>query len=92
MELPQKVRETIDEKKIGRTESAADGLCASERKTGSRRKTVEAQESPKRRKLSTAQSAIHICSGKYIETLKELVNSPNNSFVIAPYDQKLTQC
>ena len=23
------------------------------------------------------------------ETLKDLVNSPNNSFVIAPYDQKL---
>ena len=54
------------------------------------RKTIEAQGVAEAQRIINSTISNSYLQWKYIETLKELVNSPNNSFVIAPYDQKLT--
>jgi regulator of protease activity HflC (stomatin/prohibitin superfamily) len=90
VELPQKVREAIDEKIAAEQRAQQMVYVLQKEKQEAERKTVEAQGVAEAQRIINSTISNSYLQWKYIETLKELVNSPNNSFVIAPYDQKLT--
>jgi regulator of protease activity HflC (stomatin/prohibitin superfamily) len=90
VELPQKVREAIDEKIAAEQRAQQMVYVLQKERQEAERKTVEAQGVAEAQKIINSTISNSYLQWKYIETLKELVNSPNNSFVIAPYDQKLT--
>lgn len=90
VELPLKVREAIDEKIAAEQRAQQMVYVLQKEKQEAERKTVEAQGVAEAQKIINSTISNSYLQWKYIETLKELVNSPNNSFVIAPYDQKLT--
>lgn len=89
VELPQKVREAIDEKISSEQRAQQMVYVLQKERQEAERKTVEAQGVAEAQKIINSTISNSYLQWKYIETLKELVNSPNNSFVIAPYDQKL---
>lgn len=90
VELPQKVREAIDEKIAAEQRAQQMVYVLQKERQEAERKTVEAQGVAEAQRIINSTISNSYLQWKYIETLKELVNSPNNSFVIAPYDQKLT--
>lgn len=90
VELPQKVREAIDEKIAAEQRAQQMVYILQKEKQEAERKKVEAEGVAEAQKIINSTISNSYLQWKYIETLKELVNSPNNSFVIAPYDQKLT--
>lgn len=90
VELPQKVREAIDEKIAAEQRAQQMVYVLQKERQEAERKTVEAEGVAEAQKIINSTISNSYLQWKYIETLKELVNSPNNSFVIAPYDQKLT--
>ncbi|MDQ3193929.1 MAG: prohibitin family protein [Bacteroidota bacterium] len=90
VELPLKVREAIDEKIAAEQRAQQMVYVLQKEKQEAERKTVEAAGVAEAQKIINSTISNSYLQWKYIETLKELVNSPNNSFVIAPYDQKLT--
>ena len=90
VELPLKVREAIDEKISAEQRAQQMVYVLQKEKQEAERKTVEAQGVAEAQRIINSTISNSYLQWKYIETLKELVNSPNNSFVIAPYDQKLT--
>lgn len=90
VELPLKVREAIDEKIAAEQRAQQMVYVLQKEKQEAERKTVEAQGVAEAQRIINSTISNSYLQWKYIETLKELVNSPNNSFVIAPYDQKLT--
>jgi len=89
VELPQKVREAIDEKISAEQRAQQMVYVLQKERQEAERKTVEAQGVAEAQRIINSTISNSYLSWKYIETLKELVNSPNNSFVITPYDQKL---
>ncbi|MBS1518003.1 MAG: prohibitin family protein [Bacteroidetes bacterium] len=90
VELPQKVREAIDEKIAAEQRAQQMVYVLQKERQEAERKTVEATGVAEAQRIINSTISNSYLQWKYIETLKELVNSPNNSFVIAPYDQKLT--
>lgn len=90
VELPLKVREAIDEKISSEQRAQQMVYVLQKEKQEAERKTIEAQGVAEAQRIINSTISNSYLQWKYIETLKELVNSPNNSFVIAPYDQKLT--
>lgn len=90
VELPQKVREAIDEKISAEQRAQQMVYILQKERQEAERKTVEATGVAEAQRIINSTISNSYLQWKYIETLKELVNSPNNSFVIAPYDQKLT--
>ncbi len=89
VELPQKVREAIDEKIAAEQRAQQMVYVLQKEKQEAERKKVEAEGVAEAQRIINSTISSSYLQWKYIETLKELVNSPNNSFVIAPYDQKL---
>ncbi len=90
VELPLKVREAIDEKIAAEQRAQQMVYVLQKEKQEAERKKVEAEGVAEAQRIINSTISNSYLQWKYIETLKELVNSPNNSFVIAPYDQKLT--
>ncbi|HMQ68171.1 MAG TPA: prohibitin family protein [Ignavibacteria bacterium] len=90
VELPLKVREAIDEKISAEQRAQQMVYVLQKEKQEAERKTIEAEGVAEAQRIINSTISNSYLQWKYIETLKELVNSPNNSFVIAPYDQKLT--
>ncbi|MEO8665409.1 MAG: prohibitin family protein [Ignavibacteria bacterium] len=90
VELPLKVREAIDEKISAEQRAQQMVYVLQKEKQEAERKEVEAHGVAEAQRIINSTISNSYLQWKYIETLKELVNSPNNSFVIAPYDQKLT--
>ena len=89
VELPQKVREAIDEKIAAEQRAQQMVYVLQKERQEAERKQVEATGVAEAQRIINSTISNSYLQWKYIETLKELVNSPNNSFVIAPYDQKL---
>ncbi|MDQ3019631.1 MAG: prohibitin family protein [Bacteroidota bacterium] len=90
VELPQKVREAIDEKISAEQRAQQMVYVLQKERQEAERKQVEAEGVAEAQRIINSTISNSYLQWKYIETLRELVNSPNNSFVIAPYDQKLT--
>ena len=90
VELPLKVKEAIDEKIAAEQRAQQMVYILQKEKQEAERKEVEAKGVAEAQRIINSTISASYLQWKYIETLKELVNSPNNSFIITPYDQKLT--
>lgn len=90
VELPEKIREAIDEKIAAEQRAQQMVYVLQKEKQEAQRKEIEAKGVAEAQRIINSTISNSYLQWKYIETLKELVHSPNNSFVITPYDQKLT--
>jgi regulator of protease activity HflC (stomatin/prohibitin superfamily) len=90
IELPEKVREAIDEKIAAEQRAQQMVYVLQKEKQEAERKQVEARGVSEAQKIISSTISPQYLQWKYIETLKDLMNSKNNTIVITPYDQKLT--
>lgn len=90
VELPQKVKEAIDEKISAEQRAQQMVYVLQKEKQEAERKQVEAHGIAEAQKIISNTINPQYLQWKYIETLKDLMNSKNNTIVITPYDQKLT--
>jgi len=90
VELPDKVREAIDEKISAEQRAQQMVYVLQKEKQEAERKRVEAEGIAQAQKIISNTINPQYLQWKYIETLKEFTTSSNNTIVIAPYDQKLT--
>lgn len=87
---PQTLKDAIELKlKLEQESLAMDFTIAKERKEAER-KIIEAQGIEAAQKVINKSLTQQYLQWYYIGTLKELVDSPNNSTLILPFDQKLT--
>ena len=89
VELPQKVKEAIDEKIAAEQRSQQMVYVLQKEKQEAERKQIEAQGIAEAQKIISNTINSQYLQWKYIEAMKEMVNSKNNTIVIAPYDSKL---
>jgi len=89
VELPLKVKEAIDEKIAAEQRSQQMVYVLQKEKQEAERKQVEARGVAESQKIISNTISSQYLQWKYIEALKELMNSKNNTIVITPYDQKL---
>jgi len=87
--LPDKVREAIDEKISAEQRAQQMVFVLQKERQEAERKQVEAKGIAEAQRIINETISQPYLQWKYIETLKELVNSPNNSFIITPYGQNL---
>lgn len=90
VELPEKIREAIDEKIAAEQRAQQMVYVLQKEKQEAERKQVEAHGIAEAQKIISNTINPQYLQWKYIETLKDLMNSKNNTIVITPYDQKLT--
>lgn len=90
VELPEKIREAIDEKIAAEQRAQQMVYVLQKEKQEAERKQVEARGIAEAQKIISNTINSQYLQWKYIETLKDLMNSKNNTIVITPYDQKLT--
>jgi len=90
VELPDKVREAIDEKISAEQRAQQMVYVLQKEKQEAERKQVEAKGIAEAQRIISNTISPQYLQWKYIETLKDLMNSKNNTIVITPYDQKLT--
>ncbi|MFA5405020.1 MAG: prohibitin family protein [Ignavibacteria bacterium] len=90
IELPDRVREAIDEKIAAEQRAQQMVYVLQKEKQEAERKQVEARGIAEAQKIISNTINPQYLQWKYIETLKDLMNSKNNTIVITPYDQKLT--
>jgi regulator of protease activity HflC (stomatin/prohibitin superfamily) len=90
VELPPKVKEAIDEKISAEQRAQQMVYVLQKEKQEAERKRVEAEGISTAQKIIANTISAPYLQWKYIETLKELVNSKNNTIVITPYDSHLT--
>jgi len=87
--LPDKVREAIDEKISAEQRAQQMVFVLQKERQEAERKEIEAIGIAEAQRVINKTISQPYLQWKYIETLKELVNSPNNSFIITPFDQEL---
>jgi regulator of protease activity HflC (stomatin/prohibitin superfamily) len=87
--LPDKVREAIDEKISAEQRAQQMVFVLQKERQEAERKEIEAIGIAEAQRVINKTISQPYLQWKYIETLKELVNSPNNSFIITPFDQDL---
>jgi regulator of protease activity HflC (stomatin/prohibitin superfamily) len=90
VELPQRVKEAIDEKIAAEQRAQQMVYTLQKEKQEAERKKVEASGIAEAQKIISNTINPQYLQWKYIEALKDLMNSKNNTIVITPYDQKLT--
>jgi regulator of protease activity HflC (stomatin/prohibitin superfamily) len=90
VELPEKIKEAIDEKIAAEQRAQQMVYILQKEKQEAERKQVEARGVSEAQKIISSTISPQYLQWKYIETLKDLMNSKNNTIVITPYDQKLT--
>ena len=88
--LPEKVRTAIDEKIAAEQESQKMQYVLQRESQEADRKRVEAGGISDAQRIIAGSLTNQYLQYNYITTLKELVNSKNSTFVITPFDSKLT--
>jgi len=89
VELPEKVRTAIDEKIAAEQRAQQMVYVLQKEKQEAERKRVEAQGVSDAQRIVSQTITPQYLQWNYIQAIKDLVNSPNHSFIVAPYDQKL---
>lgn len=89
VELPQRVKEAIDEKIAAEQRAQQMVYTLQKEKQEAERKKVEANGIAEAQKIISNTINPQYLQWKYIEALKDLMTSKNNTIVITPYDQKL---
>ena len=90
IELPTRVREAINEKIAAEQESQKMVYVLQKERQEADRKRVEAAGISDAQKIISSSLTNQYLQYNYIQALKELTQSKNSTFVIAPMDQKLT--
>ena len=90
VQLPDKVKEAIDEKIAAEQRAQQMVYVLQKERQEAERKKVEASGIAEAQKIISNTINSQYLQWKYIETLKDLLNSKNNTIVITPFDQKLT--
>jgi regulator of protease activity HflC (stomatin/prohibitin superfamily) len=89
VELPEKIREAIDEKIAAEQRAQQMVYVLQKERQEADRKKVEASGIAEAQKIISNTINPQYLQWKYIEALKDLMTSKNNTIVITPYDQKL---
>lgn len=89
VELPQRVREAINEKIAAEQESQKMVYILQKERQEADRKRVEAQGISDAQKIISASLTNQYLQYNYIQTLRHLTETKNSTFVITPIDQKL---
>ncbi len=87
--LPTRIQQAIDEKIAAEQEAQKMEYVLQKEKKEAERKKIEAEGIAKAQKIIANSLTEKYLSWYYIQTMKELVNSPNNTVIITPFDQKL---
>ncbi|SMO46381.1 SPFH domain, Band 7 family protein [Balnearium lithotrophicum] len=87
--LPKKVVEKIEEKLRAKEEAEKMKYVIEREKLEAQRKITEAKGIAESNRIISDSLSEKYLQWYYLKTLKELASSPNNTFVITPYDQKL---
>lgn len=90
VQLPARVKEKIDEKMASKQEAERMEFVLQKEAREAERKTVEAGGIADANRIISRTLSSSYLQWYYIQTLQRLVDSPNNTVIIAPFDQKLT--
>lgn len=90
VKLPQKVENKIDEKMAAKQEAERMKFVLQKEEKEAERKRVEAQGITEANRIISRSLTSNYLQWYYIKTLQKLVNSPNNTVIVAPFDQELT--
>jgi regulator of protease activity HflC (stomatin/prohibitin superfamily) len=90
VKLPTKVQNEIDAKMAAKQEAEKMEFVLDKEKREAERKAVEAQGISDANKIIARSLSGSYLQWYYIKTLQQLVNSPNNTVIVTPFDQKLT--
>ena len=87
--LPENVVKAIEEKIRAQQEAERMKFVVEKERLEAERRKIEAQGIAEAQKIIAGSLSRKYIQWKYIDTLKELVNSPNNTVIILPFDPKL---
>lgn len=90
VKLPVKVEEKIDEKMAAKQEAERMVFVLDKETREAERKKVEAKGIADANSIIARSLSNSYLQWYYMQTLQRLVDSPNNTVIIAPFDQKLT--
>ncbi len=88
--LPSKLTAAIEEKLKAEQESLRMQFILEKEKKEAERKAVEAEGIKKSNNIISESLTQEYLQWYYIQSLQQLIDSPNNTVIIAPFDQKLT--
>ena len=87
---PDKLKQAIQAKLEAEQEAQKMAFVLQKEKMEAKRKAVEAEGIANAQKIIAKSLTSEYLQWYYVQTLRELVDSPNSSTVILPFDQKLT--
>jgi len=90
VKLPDKVQNEINAKMAAKQEAEKMEFVLDKARREAERKAVEAQGVSDYNKIIARSLSGNYLQWYYIKTLQQLVNSPNNTVIVTPFDQKLT--
>ncbi|MBA7648437.1 hypothetical protein ES703_56223 [subsurface metagenome] len=90
VQLPEMVQGKIDEKMASKQEAERMVFVLQKESREVERKKLEAEGISEANRIISRSLTSSYLQWYYIKTLQQLVNSPNNTVIIAPFDQKLT--
>ena len=90
VKLPTKVQNEIDAKMAAKQEAEKMEFVLEKEQREAERKGVEAKGISDANRIIAASLSSSYLQWYYIQTLQKLVNSPNNTVIVTPFDQKLT--
>jgi len=90
VKLPDQVQNEINAKMAAKQEAEKMEFVLDKEKREAERKAVEAQGVSDYNKIIARSLSGNYLQWYYIKTLQQLVNSPNNTVIVTPFDQKLT--
>ncbi len=90
VQLPEMVQQKIDEKMASKQEAERMVFILQRETREVERKKLEAEGISEANRIISKSLSSSYLQWYYIKTLQELVNSPNNTVIITPFDQKLT--
>jgi regulator of protease activity HflC (stomatin/prohibitin superfamily) len=90
VKLPAKVQNEIDAKMAAKQEAEKMEFVLDKERREAERKAVEAKGVSDYNKIIAQSLSKSYLQWYYIKTLQQLVNSPNNTVIVTPFDQELT--
>jgi len=90
VQLPAMVADKINEKMAAKQEAERMEFVLQKEKKEAERKQVEAGGIATANTIISKSLSSNYLQWYYIKTLQNLVNSPNNTVIVTPFDQKLT--
>jgi regulator of protease activity HflC (stomatin/prohibitin superfamily) len=90
VDLPAKVKNAIDDKIAAEQDAQKMKFILQKEEQEAERRRIEADGISKANRIIANSLTSRYLQWYYIQTLGSLVNSPNNTIIMTPFDQKLT--